>query len=361
MNKIRCCILGATGLVGQQFVRLLSGHPYFEVSMLTASESSVGKTYEEATEWVVGGEMPANVRALEVSDSRPESVLDREVSLAFCALPASIASDIEVDLAKSGVHVFSNASAHRMDGHTPILIPDINPEHLRLVRKQPYGRGFIVTNSNCSTSGLVFGLRPLMSFGIRYVNVTTYQAVSGAGRRGVASMDILGNVIPFIAQEEEKIERESRKILGVLDVEDIRPAQFEIDASCARVPVMNGHLESVTVNLEQDVSIEDARAALMNYTEEPQRLRLPTAPPQPIVVVGESDRPQPARDLHLEPPHNGMAVVIGRLRKKQRRLSFFLLVNNTIRGAAGASVLNAEFAMAKGYLNTDSEVSECRS
>ncbi|MHA1964173.1 MAG: aspartate-semialdehyde dehydrogenase [Candidatus Thorarchaeota archaeon] len=350
MKKLKAGILGATGVVGQQFVKILSKHPYFEVTAVTGSSKSSGKTYGDATDWSVTNYLPETISEQNVLDTDANVILRNDIDLVFSALPASIAYNLEDKLASSGIPVFSNASAHRMRESVPILIPEINPGHLKLVSSQQYDGGFIVTNSNCSTSGLVFGLKPLMEFGIRDVIVTTYQAVSGAGRRGVGSMDILGNVIPFISNEETKIEQETRLILGKHENERIIPAQFDVNASCARVPVLNGHLESVVVQLEDEFSVNQVIDAYNSFRGEPQALELPTAPSNPIVVRLESDRPQPTRDLSLHVGDLGMAVKIGRVRKHRNRLNFFLLVHNAIRGAAGASVLNAEFARAKGVL-----------
>ncbi len=350
MGKLRVGILGATGMVGQQFIRLLENHPYFETSLLMASEHSIGMKYENATDWIVSDRVPEEICSFELVHSSVETALENEIDFVFSALPGGIASEIESDFAEFGIPVFSNASAHRMRENVPILIPDINPEHLDLVHNQEYDDAFIVTNSNCTTSGLVFGLKPLMSFGIKHVTVSTYQAISGAGRRGVASLDILGNVIPYISGEEEKIESETRKILGVAEDNRISPAKFQVTASCARVPVVNGHLESVVVELEKKFSIDEIKDEFSNFSGEPQELELPTAPAKPIIVHLEDDRPQPTRDLIIDSKDVGMGIQIGRLRKSGRRLSFFLLVHNTIRGAAGASMLNAEFAQAKEVL-----------
>ena len=232
----------------------------------------------------------------------------------------------------------------------PILIPEINPDHLNLVSSQQYNGGFIVTNSNCSTSGLVFGLKPLIDYGIRNVFVTTYQAISGAGRDGVSSMDILGNVITHISEEEVKLERETTKILGQVENEQITPAKLSVNATCARVPVMNGHLESVVVQFDNEISIEQAIACFKDFTE-PQVKGLPMAPEIPIEVFETNDRPQPIKDLVTERDPHGMAVKVGGFRKKGKSLNFWLLVHNLMRGAAGASVLNAEFARAKGVIS----------
>jgi aspartate-semialdehyde dehydrogenase len=350
VKRLRAAILGATGIVGQHFVRILHDHPSFQIAALAASERSEGYRYYEAADWVVTGEMPLNVQEMVICGAAPEDLLPRGVDVVFSALPSKEAGHIEQALAGEGVPVFSNAGAHRMDPHVPILIPEINPDHLGLVHSQDRGSGYIVTNSNCSTSGLVFGLKPLVPFGLRDVTVTTYQAVSGAGRRGVASLDILGNVVPYISGEEGKLETEPKKILGHFNGDTIEDAGFEVYASCARVPVLDGHLESVVVTLGQEVDAVSVREAFSSFTGEPQALGLPTAPNPPIVVESQVDRPQPLRGLSLSTGDFGMAVRIGRIRVKGNRVSFFLLVHNTIRGAAGASVLNAEFARVKGYL-----------
>ncbi len=350
MSKLRACVLGATGMIGQHFIRILENHPYFEVSAVTASQQSQGKEYRAATDWIVSDSIPESVGQKLIIATESQDILKQDIDLVFSALPSSIAFDIESELAQGGLPVFSNASAHRMDDDVPILIPEINPDHLELVKTQDYGDGFIVTNSNCSTSGLVFGLKPLQKFGINSVIVSTYQAVSGAGRNGISSVDILGNVIPFIFNEEEKMVTETKEILGNLDDGKVKPAVFDVNASCIRVPVYDGHLESIVVDLEESVEIDDIRSIMNNFSGEPQSLNLPTAPVHPIVVLDEPDRPQPKRDLSLKKGDLGMAVKIGRIRRQRSRLNMILLVHNTIRGAAGASVLNAEFSMVKGVL-----------
>ncbi len=350
MKKLRAGILGATGIVGQQFIRILDEHPFFEIGVVTGSDRSSGKLYSEATDWIVSPSLPENICDFRVLETDVEVLQQNEIDLVFSALPADVAYSVEDELATVGIPVFSNASAHRMKESVPILIPEINPDHLNLVSSQQYEEGYIVTNSNCSTSGLVFGLNPLMDFGIKDVIVTTYQAVSGAGLNGVVSMDILGNVIPFIANEETKMAQETQRILGRNENGKIIPASFDVNASCARVPVMNGHLESVVVQLDQEFSVSQIIEAYNSFSGEPQSLKLPTAPSHPIIVREESDRPQPTRDLSLQAGDLGMSVKIGRVRKQGNRLNFFLLVHNAIRGAAGASVLNAEFAQAKGVL-----------
>ena len=345
--RLRACVLGATGIVGQHFVRLLQDHPSFELVAVTASEQSHGKRYTDATDWIVSEQVSKSSKDLSVQLTTVQDILQQSPDIIFSALPSEIAYQIESDLAQEGLPVFSNAGAHRMDPVVPILIPEVNPDHLMLIEHQDYGDGFIITNSNCSTSGLVMVLRPLVDFGIQRVTVTTFQAVSGAGRRGIAALDILNNVIPFIPREEEKMVMETKEILGTLSDGRIIPASLDVNASCARVPVRDGHLESVVIDFTYPTDRNTIIDELESFIGEPQRLRLPIAPKHPIIVMQQEDRPQPKRDLSS----NGMEVHVGRLRVQGSRLNIFLLVYNTIRGAAGASVLNAEFAKAKGVID----------
>lgn len=338
MKKIKTAILGCTGLVGRQFVRLLESHPYFDLSCLTASPRSAGK--EEIT-------------GLPVQETTVAAVIQSGARVVFSALPAAIAAGLESALRSQGLFVFSNASSHRMDPRVPLLIPEVNPEHLALAKSQLREfPGFIVTNPNCVVSGLAMVLKPLTAFAARAVTVTTFQAVSGGGRRGVAAWDILGNIIPFIANEEEKIVRETRKILGTISAARVNDHDLEIFASCSRVPVRDGHLQSVFVEFAEAVKASDIAATWSGFSGEPQQMALPTAPRQPILVHKNADRPQPVLDVHAGEPAaaRGMAVSVGRLRCRGNRCSFFLLVNNTVRGAAGGSVLNAELAVRKNLL-----------
>ncbi len=348
MNKIRVAVMGCTGLVGQQFIRLLDGHPDFELVAATASGRSAGRPYAEVMSWTAGGGLPDAAGELVVSETNLGAVLAAEPRVVFSALPASLAGPIESELRERGLRVFTNASAHRMDPDVPVIIPEINPGHFDLARRQlGGGRGFIVANSNCSTSGLVLALKPLERFGIGEVVVTTFQSISGAGRRGLAAMDISGNVIPFIRHEEEKIARESKRILGALGVAGIIPAPFEVQATCCRVPVREGHLMSVLVRFEKEVSAAAAAEALAGFRGLPQEFGLPTAPARPIVVRDEEDRPQPALDVWAGSPGRarGMAVTVGRVRAQAGGLSLVLLVHNTVRGAAGTCILSAELAV----------------
>ena len=303
------------------------------------------------TEWIVGGEIPSYVRNHVIDETTVNSIISQEVDLVFSALPAEEAVIIEEELASHGVKVFSNTSAHRMKEKVPILIPEINPSHLKLTKYQETN-GYIITNSNCTTAGLVFGLQPLSVFGIKSVVVTTFQAVSGGGRTGVSSMNILGNVIPYIPNEEEKMESETKKILGKYETGKIIPANFKVNASCVRVPVKYGHLESVVVELEQEIDVEEAKRTFENYSSNSNLTHLPTSPKKIIEITKEQDGPQPARDLVSANFRPGMTVKIGRLRKKDQYLSFFLLTHNTVRGAAGTTILSAEFAEYEGFLKS---------
>ena len=343
MKKIKVAVLGCTGLVGRQFVRLLDDHPYFELSLLTASERSAGKPGAEA------GAPPTQV----IRETSVAAVLASQAQVAFSALPAATAGPLEAELRDRGLFVFSNAGAHRMEADVPLLIPEANAAHLELARVQLRRHaGFIVTNPNCVVSGLALALKPLMAFGPDAVTVTTFQAVSGGGRRGVAAWEILGNVVPFIPGEEEKVVRETRKILGSLAAEHVAESGLEVFPACSRVPVKDGHLQSVSVEFAGPIAYEEIERALAGFTAEPQQLKLPTAPRRPVKVCPGDDRPQPLLDSHAGEPGRarGMAVSVGRLRLRGKRLSFFLLVHNTVRGAAGGSLLNAELAVSKGLI-----------
>ena len=335
MSAVRVGILGATGTVGQRFVQMLQGHPDFRITALAASDRSQGKPYGEACVWRLPGEMPAAVRSLPVQAPAPP--LDCDV--VFSSLPADVARDAEGAFAAAGYPVISNSSAYRMDAGVPLLIPEINADQLCLLDGRT-GPGFIVTNPNCSTIMVALALAPLhQRWGVTQVAVTTLQAISGAGYPGVASMDITDNVIPFIASEEEKIERETCKILG---------APIVVSAQCHRVNVQDGHLGAVRVKLARPVNLAEVRQAFADFTGVPQQLGLRTAPERPIVVRDEPDRPQPRLDRDAG---GGMSVTVGRLAKDAvLDFRFVALSHNTIRGAAGAAVLNAELLLAKGYL-----------
>jgi aspartate-semialdehyde dehydrogenase len=343
-------ILGATGAVGQRFIETLNGHPWFEITRLCASERSEGKLYGEACRWQLDSALPEVAASMPVEDVSPRE----DVDLAFSALSASIAGDTEAAWAMAGIPVFSNARNHRMAPDVPLLIPEVNGEHLKLIGKQRTNRGypdsgFIVTNPNCSTIFLAMALAPLeRAFGLKKVAVVTLQAISGAGYPGLPSMDILGNVIPYISGEEAKMEEETKKILGRLVDSVVEPAGFDVSAQVNRVPVLDGHTEAVSFELARDSGLEDVRQALIGFRGEPQERNLPTAPESPIVMVDGLDRPQPRLDVYRE---KAMATLIGRLRPcPVLGYKMTLLGHNTIRGAAGASVLNAELACAYGYV-----------
>lgn len=350
--KIKVGILGATGAVGQRFVQLLAVHPWFDIAVLTASDRSAGKRYGDAAKWLLRGGMPATVAGMTLAPTEPDAI-GADVRLLFSALPGGNAGEVEGALAAAGYAVCSNASAHRMDADVPLLIPDVNPEHTALIRVQQAARGwpgFIVTNPNCTTTHLVCALKPLHdAFGLAAVSVVSMQAISGAGYPGVSAMDILDNVIPYIGGEEEKVEVEPRKLLGTLTGEEIAFADFAVSAQCNRVAVRNGHTEAVSVKLRQPASLVQVAEALASYQGEPQRLGLPTAPDPAIVLFRENDRPQPRLDRLVG---GGMATCVGRLRPDPLfDIKFIVLGHNTIRGAAGGSILNAELLFAQGYLN----------
>ena len=348
-RKYRVGILGATGTVGQRFIQLLEGHPQFEVTALAASDRSRGKTYGEACSWRLPGEMPAFVRPLVVGPPAPP--LDCE--LVFSSLPGGMAREAEEAFARAGYPVISNSSAFRMDEDVPLLIPEVNHEHLRLLDAQRAGRGFdkgfIVTNPNCSTIMLALALAPLHArFGVEAVVATTLQALSGAGYPGVPSLDVVDNVLPFIEGEEEKIEAETLKILGRVGERGITGAGFSVSAQCHRVNVLEGHMAAVRVKLARDATPGEVREAFADYTSLPQEARLHTAPERPILVRDEPDRPQPRLDRDAG---GGMSVTVGRIRPDGvLGHRFVALSHNTIRGAAGAAVLNAELLIETGRL-----------
>ena len=353
MEKIKAAILGCNGLVGRQFARLLDDHPYFELSCLTASARSAGKRFGAAI--ANGRPLPLSEKtaSLPIRETTAATIMQSGARVVFSALPASVAGELELELRQKGLFIFTNASSHRMDPLVPLLVPEVNATHLGLATEQLRRfPGFIVTNSNCSVAGLALALKPLIAFGVQTVTVTTFQAVSGAGQRGIAAWDIMGNVIPYIADEEEKVTRETKKILGTLAGERIKDHDLEIYPSCSRVPVREGHLQSVSVEFAGTAGEDEIAAALSGYGAEPQPLSLPTAPRRPILVTRAVDRPQPALDADAGEPAQarGMAVTVGRLRSRGSRCSFFLLVHNTVRGAAGGCVLNAELAFNKKLL-----------
>lgn len=341
-------VLGATGVVGQRLLSLLEAHPWFEPVWLAASDRSRGAIYGEAVRWHLAAPLPAAVAALVLQPAAPEGCPAR---LVFSALDSGPAAELEPRFAAAGHLVISNASALRMRPDVPLLIPEVNPEHLALLRQQReyVHRGGVVTNPNCSTVGLAMALAPLeRAFGVEQVFVTTLQAISGAGYPGVASLDILANVVPYIAGEEEKLETESGKILGALQSQGgIVPANIAISAQCNRVPVLEGHTEAVAVKLRRHAPLAEVRDALARFRGRPQELKLPTAPASPLRISGGTDRPQPQRDVEAG---GGMTVTVGRLRPcRLLDYKFVVLSHNTLRGAAGAALLNAELIHAEGW------------
>ena len=348
-KRIEVGVLGATGMVGQQFIHQLAGHPWFELRWLAASERSEGKRYADAASWRLETQVPEGIAGRSVEACTP-GVGPR---LVFSALDAGVAGDLEQAFADAGHVVLSNARNHRMDPLVPLLVPEVNADHLALLRAQAKRRGSskgaIVTNPNCSTVVLSMALAPLRAFGLRACLVSTMQAVSGAGYPGVPTLDILGNVIPFIAGEEEKIETETCKILGTLSGEAVEPHPVRVSAHTSRVPVIDGHTETVSVALDEKPSLAALRAAIEGFTGAPQRHRLPTAPEQPLVYLDQPNRPQPRFDAGRG---RGMTVSVGRLRPcAVLDWKFVALGHNTVRGAAGASVLNAELMQAEGLLD----------
>jgi aspartate-semialdehyde dehydrogenase len=347
MKKIPVGILGATGMVGQHFVKFLEGHPWFELTWVGASDRSAGKLYPEATRWRLDGSMPEAVTRLTVADCKPG---DGAPQLMFSAMDASVATEIERAFAEAGHAVVSNSKNHRMEHDVPLLVPEINPEHLKLIpaQKKRGWKGFIATNPNCSTVALTMGLAPVQKFGITQVIATTMQAISGAGYPGVASMDIVGNVIPYIGGEEEKMQQETQKILGAFAGDKVEPLHAKVSAHCNRVPTVDGHLVTVSVALEKKTTLHELREAFESFTALPQKKKLPSAPHPPVLYMTEDDRPQTRRDAMRG---HGMTVCVGRLRTcPVLDYKFVCLGHNTIRGAAGAAVLNAELMVSEGYI-----------
>jgi aspartate-semialdehyde dehydrogenase len=341
-------ILGATGIVGQRFIQLLETHPWFEVTWLAASERSAGLPYAQAAKWRLKTPIPERIAQMTVSPAEPSGA----PKIIFAALDAKIAQELEPTFAAAGHAVISNSSAFRMRADVPLVIPEVNPAHLTLIDTQPWRKksgGFLVTNSNCSAMGLVLALAPLeQKFGIEKVFVVTMQAVSGAGYPGVASMDILGNVVPYILNEEEKLESEPRKMLGSVNGTGAVLSEMIVSAQCNRVAVEDGHMESVSIKLKQPATKEQIIEAWTSFRGVAQELRLPSAPAQPIFYDVTPDRPQPRLDVDRGA---GMCTSVGRLRAcPLLDWKFTLLSHNTVRGAAGAALLNAELLKAQGYL-----------
>jgi aspartate-semialdehyde dehydrogenase len=348
MKQIEVGILGATGMVGQQFVALLADHPWFKVAWLGASQRSEGKAYRDAASWRLSVPLPDDVARITVDAATPS----RAPGLVFSGLDSSVAGDIEGAFAQAGHTIVSNSRNFRMEQDVPLLIPEINGDHLKLLDAQAAARswsGRIVTNPNCAVVVLAMALAPLRQFGLNAVMITTMQAISGAGYPGVASWDILGNVIPQIGGgEEEKVETETKKILGKLSGGRIDDHPVTVSATTTRVPVQNGHTGSISVRLEQQPDEAAIVDAWTSFRGQPQEMKLPTAPPHPLVYLNEVNRPQPALDANRD---GGMTVTVGRLRRcAVLGYKFVALGHNTIRGAAGAAILNAELMRCQGLL-----------
>lgn len=346
--KIPVTILGATGTVGQKFVRLLAAHPQFEIASVAASAQSAGKRYGDIVRWRESTPLPERVAAMTVTRAEP-GIPGR---IAFSAIEADIAGEVEQAFARAGVYVVTNTKTHRMDPDVPLLIPEVNPDHLGLLEGQQRKHGWtggIVANPNCSTAGLVLGIAPLhRAFGIEKCFVATMQAVSGAGYPGVASLDALGNVIPFIGGEEEKMEQETRKIFGAMSPGGVREAAIGVSAHTNRVPVIDGHLEVVSLGFGRRVSPEEAIAAIQAYRAPAEVAALHSTPALPVEYDARPDRPQSRLDIERG---NGMTVTVGRVRPcPLLDLRLVLLSHNTIRGAAGAAVQNAELLVARGLV-----------
>jgi aspartate-semialdehyde dehydrogenase len=355
-NKLEIGILGATGMVGQRFIQLLENHPWFEIAWLAASDRSSGKVYGEAAKWRLDTPLPDRIARMAVAPAEPFAA----PKIVFAALDAAIAREMEPAFADAGCAVVSNSSAYRMAPNVPLVIPEINAEHLRLIEEQPSradSGGYMVTNPNCSTIGLVMALKPIEErFGIEQIFVTTMQAVSGAGYPGVPSMDILGNVVPYIGSEEEKMEAETLKLLGRLEGHAVTPLAAKISAQCNRVAVEDGHTESVSIKLGSKLgrpaTHQDLLAAWAGFRPLAGK-GLPTAPGQPVEWAPQNDRPQPRLDRNRG---DGMAVTVGRLRPcPVLDWKFTVLSHNTIRGAAGAAILNAELLATLGKLEPVAE------
>jgi aspartate-semialdehyde dehydrogenase len=346
-KKIEVGILGATGTVGQRFVQLLEDHPWFEIAWVAASDRSAGKRYREAAAWQLEGSPPPRVGDLTVDECRP----GRGPRLVFSSMSGELAGEIEGELARAGHLVVSNSGHFRMAADVPLLVPEINPAHLGLLAGQRSARGWegaIVTNPNCAAVVLVMALAPLRRFGLKRAMVTTFQAVSGAGYPGVPSLDILGNVIPYIAGEEPKVESETQKILGEIEGGAIRPLPLALSASCNRVPSIDGHMIAVNLELDAKPPRQEILEALAAFRGLPQERRLPSAPERPIHLFEQPDRPQPRKDAGIE---RGMATAVGRLRDcPVFHYKFVALSHNVLRGAAGAAILNAEMMKSEGLI-----------
>ncbi len=345
---MRVALLGGTGAVGQRFAQLLERHPWFELTTITG-KTSVGKKYGEAVNWLLGGEVPEYVRDLTVMETDMRNL--KEVDLVFSALPSGEAASIEREVMRAGIPMVSNSSLLRMDPLVPLVIPEVNPDHLALLNEQRrVGSGPVATSPNCTTTILVIPLKPLNDrYGIKRINVASYQAISGAGYPGVPSYDIVDNIIPFISEEEEKVEKESKKILGRFNGKEVDQAGFEVQATCVRVPVIDGHTVAVHAEFEEEVDVDEAIRILESFDPGERIRKLPSSPEKVIVVRRERDRPQPRYDRLTG---KGMSVTVGRLRRgaSSNTLLFVAHGHNTIRGAAGGAILLAELMRSEGII-----------
>jgi aspartate-semialdehyde dehydrogenase len=349
MSKIPVAVLGATGTVGQRFVQLLENHPWFEVTAVTGSERTIGQPYGEGVNWLLSGSIPASVARLEVQPTLP----NLDVPLVFSALPTADARELEPQFAAAGYAVATNASAHRMADHVPLLIPEVNPDHTDLIRcqKEVNGwSGFIVASPNCSTTSAILPLKVFQdAFGLKAAIITTLQAISGAGYPGVSSMDIMDNVIPHIGGEDHKLETEPRKLLGQVVDGEMLLAELALSAQANRVPVIDGHLASLSLGLERKASVQEAIEALERWQPPAICSELPSSPARALIYRHEPDRPQPRLDRDSE---KGMAWTVGKVREcGVLDLRVMSISHNTLRGAASGSILNAELLFRQGYLS----------
>ncbi len=350
-DKINVAVIGATGAVGQRFVTLLENHPWFRVAEVAASVRSAGKTYREAANWVLDGQPPTEVADMVVK-SLDENL---DSAIVFSALPSQTARNVERRLAEHGHVVCSNASAHRLAHDVPLMIPEVNAAHIRLIDQQRQNRGWssgaLITNSNCTSMPVTMALAPLLPFEPTHMHVVSMQAISGAGYPGVPSLDILDNVVPFIPGEEEKMTVEPAKMLGSMaeDGTSIRALPIVISASCNRVPVMDAHLVSIAVRFAKNPTLSDIEAAWDSFRAPDHVANLPSAPALPVIYNRQPDRPQPRRDRYAG---KGMSTVVGRLFEcpSIAGVQFLALAHNTVRGAAGCSILNAELLVKEGYV-----------
>ncbi len=352
MSQFSVGVLGATGAVGQKFIRLLENHPWFSVTHVGASSRSAGKPYSEATHWIENVPIDTKVANLNVQDCDPAHFSD--VDFVFSGLDSAVATDIEKSFAEAGIPVITNARNYRHFPTVPLLVPEVNPDHISLIKQQtfdPKGKGFIVTNPNCVCVPLVTAIRPIFNkYGVENIVMTSMQAISGAGYPGVPSLDITANVVPYIDGEEGKIGKEPLKLLGKLQDGKINHAKFQVQATATRVPVIEGHLLSVTMTLkEQPASIDELISVWKSWKSPIADLNLPTAPATPVKVYDDPRYPQPRVHAYIE---NGMQVSVGRIRKAEvMDVSFIALAHNTVRGAAGGAILNAELLVKKNYIS----------